>query len=85
MKITKSESNENGAYSRAVTRETGSLKKEKPAKDFAKEDECRLLSLQYEGVSLPHLSFIQHSALLSSFPTKQKLPRYSPESGIELY
>lgn len=42
-------------------------------------------SLQYEGVSLPQLSFIQRSALLSSFPTKQKLPRYSPESSIEPY
>lgn len=38
-----------------------------------------------KGVRPAQLSFIQHSALLSSFPTEQKLPRCSPESGIELY
>lgn len=43
-------------------------------KRLCKEDECCLLSQQYEGVSHPQLSFIQHSVLLSSFPTKQKLP-----------
>lgn len=47
--------------------------------------ETGVKNMQYEGVSLPHLSFIQHSALLSSFPTKPKLLRYSPESSIELY
>lgn len=59
--------------------------KTKWVKDFTKEDEHCLFSLKNGGVSLPQLSFIQHSALLSSFPSKQKLPRYSPESGIELY
>lgn len=53
-------------------------------KTLAKREEHHLLSRQYEGVRLPHLSFIQCSTLLSSFATKQKLPRYSPESSTEL-
>lgn len=53
-------------------------------KTLAKREEHHLLSRHYEGVCLPHSSFIQSSTLLSSFATKQKLPRYSPESSTEL-
>lgn len=77
--ITKNE--EGGTRRITVSEETGCPKIKMPAK----RDEHHLLSLQYEGGSLLHSSFSQHSALLSSFPTKQKLPRFSQESSTEPY
>lgn len=75
MKITKSESNENGAYSRAVTRETGSLKKKKSQqKTLLKKMNVVSFPCNMKGLVFPiwvlsnTLRYYHHFPLSRSFP-----------------